>query len=131
MDACKRVEVRTVLCGREGEWCITMVCGCHIVCECEMYIYIYMYKIKIKEKQQFGIKVPKFSANAVLRGLFLTTEHGYKHSSHNDSKIPGDYKTWWIKKIKKWLRPNYNVCVCVWGGGGGGGKDVWKEGGDV
>ena len=30
--------------------------------------------MKIKEKQQIGIKVPKFSANAFLRGLFLTTD---------------------------------------------------------
>ena len=42
-----------------------------------IYLYIYIYKlIKIKEKQQIGIKSPKFSANAFLGGLFLTTERG-------------------------------------------------------
>ena len=39
-----------------------------------LYIYINSYMIKIKEKQ-VGIKVPKFSADAFLWGLFLT-EHG-------------------------------------------------------
>ena len=46
------------------------------------YIYIlrereiYIYRIKIKEKQQVGLKGPKFSANAFLGGLFLTSERG-------------------------------------------------------
>ena len=31
---------------------------------------------KMKEKQQTGIQVLKFSANAFLGGLFLTTERG-------------------------------------------------------
>ena len=34
---------------------------------------IYIKLIKIKERQQVGIKCPKFSANAFLRGLFLTS----------------------------------------------------------
>ena len=42
--------------------------------ECFIYIYIYIKLIKIKEKQQVGIKVPKFLADAFLKGLFLTTE---------------------------------------------------------
>ena len=42
--------------------------------------YIYNY---IKEKQQVGIKVPKFSADAFLGGLFLTTPmYICKHTFH-------------------------------------------------
>ena len=36
----------------------------------------YIKLIKIREKQQTGIKIPKFSADAFLRCLFLTTECG-------------------------------------------------------
>ena len=47
------------------------------LCSSQLRYIQYIYKTeKIKEKQQVGIKGPKFSANAFLGGLFLTTERG-------------------------------------------------------
>ena len=43
-----------------------------IIIVVKAHIYIYIYKlIKIKEKQQVGLKVPKFSADAFLRIFIL------------------------------------------------------------
>ena len=46
------------------------------VCTNRFAGYMYIKLIKIKERQQVGIKGPKFSANAFLGDLFLTTERG-------------------------------------------------------
>ena len=66
--------------------CVCVCTGKHFSCWCVcvcIYIFIglcfyydYIYMIKIKERQQVGIKGPKSSPNAFLRGLFLTTEQG-------------------------------------------------------
>ena len=68
----------------------------------ERFIYIYKL-IKIKEKQQVSINVPKFSADAFLGGLFLTTEQG-KNTVHIKILKYQVTKTRRIKKQR--LRPN-------------------------
>ena len=64
----------------------------------------HIYKlIKIKEKQQVSINVPKFSSDAFLGGLFLTTEQG-KNTVHIKILKYQVTKTRRIKKQR--LRPN-------------------------
>ena len=52
------------------------MCVCvYIYIDIDIYRYLILKK-NIKKQQQAGIKVPKFSADAFLGGLFLTTERG-------------------------------------------------------
>ena len=59
--------------------------GLHIL----LYIHTKDWQRQRQPKKNY-LQIPKFSATAYLGSLFLLTERGWKHSSHNILKIQGD-----------------------------------------